>query len=201
MTLVLTRKIKQAIARDGFLLAIVYGVQGVGKSSYSIHVAREVYGDWQQALQNTVFLLKDFVQKLRHAYFKGYKYSVLIWDDAGVHANKYVYYTNIRLVEQLKQIIDVIRTVVKALIVTTPAPDALLKTIREYEYYSVKVVFDTGDYRKAIIYKNSLLPNGYRYAKKQAIDRFKVKLPDDVYDVYSRMRAKYLEHVLNNINY
>ena len=49
MTYFLTKLIRYAHEKDGFISALIFGNQGISKTSYALHVAKEVYGGWSGA--------------------------------------------------------------------------------------------------------------------------------------------------------
>lgn len=43
----------------------MFGSQGIGKTSYALHVAHEIYGDWNKALSYLFFDPKDAISLLK----------------------------------------------------------------------------------------------------------------------------------------
>ena len=125
----------------------------------------------------------------------------MIWDDAGVHGNKYKWfdYNGQTIAKQLQALMDVIRTGVSGLIFTTPQPNELLKVFRGYDFYYIKITKrDDKNTRLATIYQQSVMPNGNIFVKKIGLDKYNVMLPDTVYKKYSEIRRSYFIEVINS---
>ena len=200
----LSKMIKNAYRSNGFVGAIVYGKQGYGKSSYALKVAYQIYGDWDTVFESMVFKLEDLVSALRDSIVTGKRRQLLIWDDAGVHGNKYRWfdYGGQELAKELQALMDVIRTGLAGLIFTTPQPNELLKVFRGYDFYYVKIVKQNKrNNRLATIYQQSVMPNGNVIVKKVGYDRFNVMLPDEVYKRYSVIRASYFREVIESFRF
>ena len=198
---ILAKMIKAAYRNHGFVGAIVYGKQGYGKSSYALKTAFQVYGDWGQVFDSLVSKLEDLLDILKQSISKGDRRILIIWDDAGVHGNKYKWfeYNGQETAKQLQALMDVIRTGLAALIFTTPQPNELLKVFRGYDFYYIKITKqDKKNTRLATIYQQNVMPNGSILVKKIGFDRFNVMLPDDVYQKYSEIRRSYFIEVINS---
>lgn len=180
---------------------IVFGPQRTGKSSYALQVLYDIYKDWDTVLNHTFFRLEDVVAFLRNQIKTGHIIPAFIWDDAGVYGSKQLYFTKRRLAEYLQNLFDVIGTAVKGVILTTPSPENLLKAVRSYEFYRVKVIKHNQFYRRiAQGYKNVLLPSGTRFIRKTYKDYFDVRLPQDVYNEYIKIRKGYLDNTLDHLD-
>jgi len=180
---------------------IVFGSQRTGKSSYAMQVLYDIYQDWNTVLDHIFFKLEDVVRFLMVQIKTGRIIPAFVWDDAGVYGSKQLYFTKRRLAEYLQNLFDVIGTAVKGVILTTPSPENLLKALRSYEFYRVKIVKHNQYYRRiAQGYKNVLLPSGTRYIRKMYRDYFDVRLPKDVYEEYIKIRKSYLDNTLDNLN-
>ncbi len=199
---ILAKMIKAAIRQDGFVGAIIYGNQGYGKSVYALKTAFQVYRDWDIVFSNLVFRLEDLYDKLLSAITNRKPIQVLIWDDAGVHGNKYKWFDpkGQSLAKDMQMLIDVIRTGVKSLLITTPQPNELLRVFRGYDWYYIKIT-KMGDKnnRQATLYRQSVMPNGNIIVRKIGIDRYNVRLPDEIYDWYKPIRESFFQEVLMRI--
>lgn len=198
---ILAKMIKKAYRTNGFVGAIVYGKQGYGKSSYALKTAYQIYEDWDKALDSLVFRLEDLLRILKTTIKTGHRKKLLIWDDAGVHGNKYKWfdYNGQTIAKQLQALMDVIRTGVSGLIFTTPQPNELLKVFRGYDFYYIKITKrDDKNTRLATIYQQSVMPNGNIFVKKIGLDKYNVMLPDTVYKKYSEIRRSYFIEVINS---
>jgi len=202
MSLVLSGLIKQAIAKDAFVGCIIYGSQRTGKSSYASKVMFEIYHDWDLVNRYMLFKLEDVVTLLEDATVRNEKIPCFCWDDCGVHGNNLLYFKNRDLVMYLGDLLDVAGISVGAILMTTPSPLKLLKVIRGYEFYRVKVTErnnSTG--RRAVGYKSILLPSGTRMIKREYEDTFSVMLPDDFWYMYLEKRRSYLVDGLKRLRY
>jgi len=200
MTFVLTRRIMKAYGGGDFVGAVIYGSQRIGKSSYALQVLHQVYEDWDRVLKYCLFDLRDVVNVLSDAVKKDVKIPALIWDDAGVHGNKMLYFSNRRLVEYLSDLLDVVGTHLGGLLITTPSPAKLLRVIRGYEFYRIKIFRRDESYgRIAVGYRLSLYPSGAMRIRRVFRDEYRVKIPDDVWDEYQKKRKSYLNVALKNL--
>lgn len=180
---------------------IVFGSQRTGKSTYALQVLYDIYQDWDVVLAHTFFKLEDVVTFLRAQIKQDKIIPAFCWDDAGVYGSKQLYFTKRRLAEYLQNLFDVIGTAVKGVILTTPSPENLLKAVRSYEFYRIKVIKANQHYRRiATGYKNVLLPSGTRFIRKEFKDHYDVRLPDEVYEKYIGIRKSYLDDALDNLD-
>jgi len=180
---------------------IIFGSQRTGKSTYGLQVLYDIYGDWNKVLDHTFFKLEDVVGFLMRQIQAGKIIPAFMWDDAGVYGGKQLYFTKRRLAEYLQNLFDVIGTAVKGVIMTTPSPENLLKAVRSYEFYRVKIIKHNQYYRRiAQGYKNVLLPSGTRFIRKAYKDFFDVRLPQDFYDEYIEIRKSYLDTTLDSLS-
>ena len=182
--------------------AIVYGTQRLGKTMYALQVMYDIYRDWDKVLSLTFFHLDDLLESVGEQIEKREQLPALVWDDAGVHGSKYLYFTEKRLAEFLQKVFDVVGTVVKGFIITTPNPDNLLKAIRGYEFYRVKIMKNstskTG--RFATGYKSIIDPVGKTRIRKVFKDKYDVTIPDDIYKKYVRTRESYTREAVDELN-
>jgi hypothetical protein len=201
MKFVMSHTIQRAWERDEFCAYLVYGVQRLGKSSYSLQVMADLFGgDWDKALAHLVFELKDLIHILEKAQRDRKKIKCLVWDDAGVFGSKYLYQSDRVLVMHLQNLFDVIGVSTASLVLTTPNPLGLLRVIRMYEWNRVKIYRrDQYNGRLAVGYSSSMLPSGMRLIHREWSDRFNVMLPNDVYSKYSVIRRGYLDMAIKKL--
>ena len=198
--LVLSDKIQRACQTDGFVGAIIYGPQRIGKSSYSAKVLHEIYGSWDQVLDHFVFDLREVVDLLGKSVETETKIPALCWDDAGVHANKMIYFSNRQLVQYLQNLLDVIGLHLGSLVITTPSPSNLLRAVRGYEFYRIKIFRRDGyNGRYGVGYLSSLLPSGSRIIHRDFKDYFNVVLPDEFWEPYLVKRRSYLKTAVSQL--
>lgn len=128
---------------------------------------------------------------------------MLCLDDAGVAV--FAYNWNNKWVKAFVQFINIARPTVANIILTTPNPSMLVKKLTTLDAYYVKVVKDVSDtqhgqdWRVAKGYKNILLPTGRKIVKLVFEDRFKAKLPEDIYQDYAEYRYTYVYDVIEEM--
>ena len=200
MKFVLGHQIARAIKHDGFVGAIIYGAQRLGKSSYAAQVLYDIYGDWGIVQDNIVFNLSDVVNILSMASKERRKIPALCWDDCGVHGNKLIYFQDRLLVQYLGNLMDVVGLNLGGFLMTTPSPLNLLRSLRGYEFYRIKVYRrDQYNGRMAVGYQSVLLPSGTRLIKREFKDNFNVLLPDSFWYPYLDKRQKYLDVAIDKL--
>lgn len=179
-------KINDAIANKGYIGIIVYGDQGYGKSTYALQVTHKILHNWEKCLDSLCFTIDEVNSYL----MADERQKIMVWDDAGVHANKYKYHDSREQVQTLSGLLDTIRTFLACLIITTPTPAKLLKPIRELPFYYAKIVKNKFIYRRAKIYKREYVPDKM-FTRLVAEDYFTCRLPNWVYERYDRIRDSY----------
>ncbi len=192
-------------SRPDMVGATIYGMQRSGKTMYSLLVMYDFYRDWDEVLSHVFFTLDDLIRAIKERVLTNFSASkqlkVICWDDAGVHGSKYLFFRGggRQLIEYLQNLFDVIGLAVKAILITTPNPENLLKVIRGYEFYRVRIVKLPKDNRVAVGYKSYLLPSGKLIVKRVFEDYYNLRIPSDVYEQYLEMREQYLEEAVENL--
>ncbi len=177
----------------GFYSDIIYGVQGVGKSSYAFQLAYYVYRDWRLVFLHLIIdplQLMDFLKFLRKNDLRA---PVIIVDDAGILFGRTVYLADRRRYIAIKGIVDLARSGSASILYTTPSPLGLSNQLRTMNTYLSKISFYNNEIRQVIKYRRTILPSGTMYIKKAFIERFNVYLPPLVYKYYWRLRQSYIE--------
>jgi hypothetical protein len=192
---VTTRKILRAWRAHEFYGLIVYGPQGIGKSSYMLQVMYQVYRDWDKVFENLIFSLDDLVDLIKRTREADERLKLVGWDDAGVHGHKYVYFRRRDAAALISAWLDVARTKVAGLIITTVDPRNLLKPVRENLGMRYGKVFKADAYRRRVVrvYDQHLLPTGACFLRKSHVDYFNVYLPDGVYKRYLELRKEFYQ--------
>jgi len=189
--------------RSEMLGAVIYGMQRSGKTMYSLLVMYDLYEDWDKVLDNVFFNLEDLIRAIKERVLTNFSASrqlkAICWDDAGVHGSKYLFFRSKQLAEYLQNLFDVIGLAVKAILITTPNPENLLKAVRGYEFLRVKIGKLNDGNRVAYGYKSILLPSGKMIVRKVFKDYYNVYIPNDVYKQYLEMREQYLEEAVENL--
>jgi len=195
---------------SSFCGALIVGRRGVGKSCYALRVAHEVFmlaGDtpndaWRKALSILKFEIGDVIKFLKTSARQPEPSRLLVWDDCGIHANSSMYFSDMRLCQQLKGVLDGIRTACSGLIMTTPTTTGLLGTLKAYDDYQIEIkhTHRGGIYRSAVAYQFHTLPSGKRIVHKRFVDSFSVYIPEWVFSQYQIMRRDALINAVDNLD-
>lgn len=194
-------KLSQDILNNSDLTgAIVFGGQRSGKSSYGLQVMYDIYQDWDIVLDHVLFRLEDVVGYLAKLITEDKVDEVVMWDDAGVYGSSQLYFTKKQLAQYLQALFDTIGSNLKGVILTTPSPENLLKALRGYEFFRIKITHQNQFYRRiGTGYRNVLLPSGTRFIRKTFLDTFDVRIPDEVYARYMVKRKGYLKATVGDL--
>lgn len=187
----------------GHIQTLTYGEKRIGKSVYYILVMMDVYSvlypelsvdeRFKKALDNTLFTIEEFVVRIKKLLKGDLREPGIHIDDAGVGFNKYKYFSDRTLVEQLKGVIDTIGIVVTGLYLSSPTLHGVLGFLQEYEGFRIHITKRSDDFRRiAKVYPLKELPSGHMRIGQPKEDPFNCWLPDDLYGVYYKKRKKYL---------
>lgn len=205
--LVMSKKVLNAIENNSFESALVVGKRSIGKSSYSVKVAKEVYQTlyditdkeaYRMAIESICFSLNDIITVMKKYHYQDRK-PIVIWDDAGAYGSGLRYHTHISEFAFLRGGMDTIRTVCAGLLLTAPNQKALIRFLRDYDDYIIRVVKIDGWYRMATGYNRTTLPSGKRVIRKLWQDRFSAYLPNNVYRTYMNLRDKYKDELIREL--
>lgn len=192
---------------------------------YSIIYPEKEYGygvDWRfkKAMSNTIYNIKDLIEKTENLYKKytafeggdnpkifakkaiaeGVPEILVHLDDGGIGFNKYIYFTNREIVEELKNYLDTVGIVICGLIISTPSLTGVLGFIREYEGYRIHITKMSSDYRRmAKWYKVIQLPGGQMKPRRPKNDPYNCWLPSDLYREYKKNRGYYLKQNIDRL--
>lgn len=193
--------LSKKIEHNAFTGCIIYAQQREGKSSYALQCMYDIYQDWETVFDRTFFKLEDIIKFLKQAVTHNEIIPCILWDDASVYGGSVIWFKSRDKAGYLQALFDVIGSKVKGILLTTPNPSNLLKSIRSYEFYRIKITkADSLGGRIATGYKNIMLPSGTRNIRKEFQDRYKVNLPDNVYARYNALRQSYLEEAVRNLD-
>jgi hypothetical protein len=203
---------KQYFSRgpNGFTSAIVTGERRVGKSVFCLEIVYQICRyegmssdlAWDTALNSIIFTMKDFVDIVsKHNYKNRRKF--IIWDDSGVYASGLLYQYNILDVMKLKALMDTIGTRCRLLLLTCPDQEGLMKFLRRYQDYLICIepyhkTFDRNG-RLATVLKPYRAKNLSRKWGRAWNDEFNVKIDDDIYNRYIKIRDDYATIVLKEL--
>ena len=211
----LSKLIEEAHANDGFISAFVYGPQGSGKTSYSLRIAADVYGDWNTALKHLFFYPDEVIDLMLRTLEKletgeGEKIKVLIMDDAGVWLSRTKWWEESK--QEFAELFDLIRTVCSCVIFNSPANNIIRRVTNEI-ILRVKITkinpemhemllrqgynVDPRKYRLAVLYSYNLTPKFQEYIKKEAYDIFPLHYP--VYEEYQKVRLRVVKNKLISV--
>jgi len=189
--------LSKIIDREDFTGATIYGKQRLGKTSYAYQVMFDLYKDWDVVFQKTFFKIDELITHLEFLVDNQQKDKCLLWDDASVHGSSQLYWSDRDLANYLSALTDVIGTSTQALLLTTPNPYRLLKAVRDYEWFLVKVSKHDANARRAKGYLTNMLPSGTKRVRTTFEDEFNKLLPDNVYKKYNDIRLTYNKDVLH----
>jgi hypothetical protein len=195
---------------NGFCGAIITGPRGIGKSSFALNAAWEMYrltGEydeeeaWDKVLEVCKFTMDEVLEYLEYYAKSNEKARCLIWDDCGVHASTMEWWENRSTLKRLKSVTDTIRTGVCSLIITTPNESDLTKFLRNYDDYIVQIGYhsDGGIYRMAKGYLKRTLPGGQLRIYPKFKNKFYVMIPDSVFNRYMVRRNQVLIDEIDNL--
>jgi len=190
--------------RLGFGLLVLYGEQGGGKSTLALQTAHEIFCliKRKKPLKKiidkyTVFAPEKIKEKAMTASAK-HRHSVIIGDDWGITASGIQWFEDRQFYIWMRKLMQVVRTRIANLIVTTANLKALMGAIAEQPGSIIGMVQPLGsELSVSIYYEFRMLPNGKTYIKKIGMDHYCVTFPDPIYDYYLKIRDSYVDYVLN----
>jgi len=194
LNFITSKRVVRAYNEEGFFGLIIYGPQGVGKSTYMLKVMHEVLGDWGLVLENLAFSISDVIDLVKRT--KRRRLMVVGLDDVGIHLHKYVALEDRDLARLVTNWIDVVRTKCSALLLTTVHPGNVMKGVRESLGFNFgRVMHVRGLLRAVKVYRQVFVPPDSTWLKLEYVDVFKCRLPDDVYERYIKLRRRFYEEV------
>jgi hypothetical protein len=208
-SLILSKKLLWAWKSGGFTSATVEGTRGIGKSSYAIKCLADVFYcqgydidvSWDMAIDRILYRIDDVIEFLDKSTKKRKQEVCFCWDDAGVFAGSGMWFSDPKMVHLLQSMMDTIRGSVSGMILTCPNQGQLLKFLRRYDSYLIRVSHTTegGFTRWAKGYQWTSLPSGKRLIRSSFDDSFSCRLPNEVYYKYMRKRKKYNKENIENL--
>lgn len=200
------RILDNMIPPEEFTLFTVYAGLGKGKSAYAIFNLVMVLMNWFKITEERawevvkgylVFHPEQFFQKLDEIEEVGLDRSPgLIWDDAGLWL--YALDWNDPFIKALGKYMNVARTRLASLVLTTPSPQLIFSKIRDFpDAINVSIIKTTGNPRARWVraakgYQQTVMPDmKKRRVHLRYVDDFKCRLPDDFFDWYKPLRDQY----------
>jgi len=206
--LILAKKIYDLDKYKPYLSANIVGDLGAGKSSYAMKVAYQVFRKkglsekkaWTAALNCMLFSAKDIVE-----WFKIHNYNnraeITILDDASIHLSGKRWFVDSKTLTALEELLITGRTSTKALLVTCPDVDGLMRFLKDNVQYRIHI-------KKEQHWNREAIPRlSYRYGRNHIKgwkkagwgDKFSCKLPDDIFQKYMKKRDRYKEAALKTL--
>ncbi len=193
--------------------------------AYSIIWPEKEYGygvDWRfkKALSNTIYTIEELIKTtetlqrkydsfeggndpkayIRKSIDEGIPEIEVQIDDGGVGFNKYIYFTDRAIVEELKNYMDTVGIVICGLPISTPSLTGVLGFIREYEGYRIHITKRSNDFRRiAKWYKIIQMPGGQLKPRRPKNDPYDSWLPSDLYRQYKAKRGFYLKENIKKL--
>lgn len=183
----MAKVIKAKMENEGCTIAYIFGEIGVGKTSYALYTAHEIYGNWKEPLEWLFFDIKDLLPRLSERFLKGERVPLIIIDDAGLWANR-MYWWELP-VKEFTKLFNVIRSMAGGVIFTSPSdeiPRQLIKKVKYRIFVSRAGSKDGTPLSRAIIYDQYILPDFRPVVKKVAEEIFPTHYP--VYEEYAKKR-------------
>lgn len=215
-----TREIMAHYYRDELYPYVVEGMPpGIGKSSYVVQVIAEVKGrhavdpkiwyvknsewkgDYEAVKKLTKFYPKDVVNTFRGWLDKNIREEAFNWEDAGLWLNAFEW--SDPFVISFLKFLNIGRTVVGAIILSTPVVEWIVKRLRtttglrrvhisEPPTYKPSWFSYTHRPRMAVCYQKYTIPNKFRpYERVVFRDPFNGMMPADFYAWYKPIRRQY----------
>lgn len=194
----LIRLFRNAAIYKGFVGLIIQGHEGAGKTVAALKLAEKVYGNYKTALNMLVFSLKEFEELLDLAGKN--RIPLLIWDDAGVYADRYLWRYDPITAADLSSTIQLIRTYCATLILTVPNEADLTRVLRFRRGWLVAEIWRLSKWWSYMkVYQITVNPLGQAKARR-LVDiitdevfegKIYLRLPDWVYERYWDRRLKW----------
>jgi len=213
------RKAVHAYYKRGFTGALIGGEFAMGKTTTSVHIAREIiqaltgctdeeaYKEAIECIKFTADEVLELTNRLSKIDWDGLtpkevldtkfkiREPIIIWDDAGVHASKYKHFLAMDDASALQTDFDTIRDVTSCMIITVPENEELLKFLRSYRaFYHVEINKDRDYFRTLEFWKYGKDRSGRKkkYLKWRYAPnpQFSVYLKNEYYGEYDRRRTK-----------
>jgi hypothetical protein len=165
-----TEMIYEAYRNDVFNQILIEGIQGAGKTSLALWIARLIYGNWVDAIKHIVIdplQLKDMIMS---ATMTGIKIPLVVIDDAGLMFSKQatIKKKGRGRMNAIQSVMQVIRTAISNVIITLPNEEELSGIVaRQPSQYKVMMYPATSEVSEAHVYHDVVMPiKGKKITKK-----------------------------------
>jgi len=200
------------IPPEEFRLITTYGPLGWGKSTLACKIIVDVLMNWYHwdekeaweiLKQLIVFHPEQFFQKLKEIRNIGKRIPGLIWDDAGLWL--YALDWNDPFIIRVGKYMNVARSRLSSMIMTTPTPDYIFKKIRKFpQAINLSIIKATGDKSGKAPFKRIAkaylqyynIVKGYRVRGPIYLEEFLCLMPNDFFEWYRPLRDAYEEMAL-----
>ena len=187
--------------------AIIWGEKRIGKSSYALQVAQQVYialgctpkEAWELAIASLFFHPRPLLETMRFINDNGCVWPLLILDDAGKAAGTHTWFTDRASYYALRDVFDTIGDPVSGFIATIPDFQNLLDVMKgDVSFYRVEITEIAGRewerranaYRMKQLHSGKLRVQSKRSEKSGYKDRYSARLPDWQHAEYMKIRRK-----------
>jgi hypothetical protein len=187
--------------KNSFVIATISGERRLGKSMLALMYLKDMYGTWEEAFAHMFYTMEDFINYQVNTRLRGIREPLVVVDDAGVFFSKNMWSIDREGVILMSNSFETVGTVVKSVIFTLPNSDNLIKSIRESEsIVDIKVRQGRGKFnRTGTGYLHRKMPAGNIITTKEFVENYDVRVPDEVYNRYFKLRDSYSEDTLNKM--
>jgi len=183
--------------------AVAFGDKGVGKTVYGLKIGEQVYQAfedideeeaWNRATASMVFNIEEFEELTRFLLESKKILPMILLDDAGVHMHSMTYHEDREAYVTIGGVLDMARTIIDGLIITTPRPDKLMGSLESGDMQKVEIIRANGKWRRiARSMREKVAPDGkkrYITTKGGIEDEYSCYLKNWKHEEYNRMRAQ-----------
>lgn len=116
--------------KAGYETALIWAVQGSGKSTRGLQMLKWLYGSWEEVLNNIVFRPQDFINHLEKVK-DDETIPAVFWDDIMVHFPASKFKTDLKQYEAVDSTFASIRTKVNVILASLPIIDRCAKNVKD----------------------------------------------------------------------
>jgi hypothetical protein len=186
----LAEMIRKAAREDEHMSIVLIGKRGSGKTAFSLHLGKEVYGSYEEALKNLYLptMIKDLSRRVISTLQEDKVIPMVIMDDAGNSFMKYGGTT--REVRHWFRLVNLMRGAIACVVYTDVA--SIHKYLRSTSNYRglVRVKFEEEEKKWSLVRLYEVRFNVFldESVKPIAEIKYETRYPDHIYAKYKRMR-------------